>query len=108
MGVGGGIVGTFPPLARSDWLLADAERAVLVVLHGLKGRLTVNGATYSSMMAPLGAVADDAGVADVMNYVLNSWGNAGGWLSPVDVARLRREHAARNEPWRVEELESGY
>ena len=39
---GQGINGVFPPLAGSDYLLADHERAVGVVLNGLSGKVTVN------------------------------------------------------------------
>ena len=33
----------FPPLAKSDYLLADRKRAIGVVLNGLTGPVTVNG-----------------------------------------------------------------
>lgn len=101
---GRGVEGAFPPLAASDWFLADVDRAVRVVLHGLKGEVVVNGERYSSMMAPLGAVADDRMTADVLNYALNSWGNDGGWVAPGRVQALREQHAGREQPFTVEEL----
>ena len=91
-------------MAASDWLLHDTARAIKVVLHGLKGDLTVNGETYSSFMAPLGAVATDAAVADVMTYVLNAWGNRGHVVTLQSVAQLRALHAGRAQPWTSEEL----
>jgi mono/diheme cytochrome c family protein len=33
----------------------------------------VNGKNYNAMMSPLGLTDEE--VADVMNYVMNSWGN---------------------------------
>lgn len=74
MGEGEGVKGTNPPLAKSDYLLEDVERAIRIVKYGQQGEIIVNGETYNSYMAPLGL--DDMEVADVMNYILNSWGNS--------------------------------
>ncbi|MET0516675.1 MAG: copper-containing nitrite reductase, partial [Nitrospiraceae bacterium] len=40
---GQGIPGTFPPLAKSDYLMADKSRAIETVLNGLTGPIEVNG-----------------------------------------------------------------
>ena len=45
-----GLEGVFPPLAKSDYLAADPRRAINILLHGLTGKLTVNGADYNSVM----------------------------------------------------------
>ena len=84
---GAGIPGAFPPLAGSDFLLADPERAVGVVLHGLSGPVTVNGVAYESAMPPM--PLEDADVAAVMTFVLQAWGNRGPAVAPATVARLR-------------------
>lgn len=73
MAAGEGITGAFPPLAGSDYLMADVERAARVIKFGQQGEIVVNGVTYNSYMAPLGL--DDEEIADVMNFVMNSWGN---------------------------------
>jgi len=86
---GRGLDGVFPPLAKSDWLNADPKRAVNVVLHGLSGKITVNGTPYDSVMPPMTQL-DDAGVANILTYVLNSWDNAGGQISAADVAAARK------------------
>src|SRR5215207_427265 len=49
---GAGVPGTFPPLAKSDYLLADVERAIRVVCEGLTGDVVVNGQKYSGVMPP--------------------------------------------------------
>ena len=67
----------FPPLAKSDYLAADPKRAIDVVLHGLTGKVTVNGKEYNSVMPPMSQLNDDE-VANILTYVLNSWGNPGG------------------------------
>lgn len=70
---GKGMGKIYPPLANADYLLEKREESIRAVKYGLKGKIVVNGVTYNNMMAPLGL--DDKEVADVMNYILNSWGN---------------------------------
>lgn len=84
---GEGVAGVFPPLAKSDYLAADLERSLRAVVEGLSGEIVVNGRTYAGVMPPV--VIDDAAVADVMTYVLNSWGNAGGEVAAETVQRVR-------------------
>jgi len=81
---GKGIPSAFPPLAESDYLLEDKNRAIKTVLEGLTGEITVNGNTFNGTMTPQ-AISDQE-VVDVLNYVLNSWGNAGGEVTLEDVA----------------------
>lgn len=70
---GQGLPNTFPPLAKSDFLNADVDRAIDIVLHGKSGEITVNGAKYNSIM-PAQTLSDDE-VADVLTYVYANWGN---------------------------------
>lgn len=84
---GQGIPSAFPPLAKSDYLMADKKRAIKVLLNGLAGKITVNGAEYNSMMPALGL--NDEDTANVMTYIMNSWGNKGGMTKPAEVAPLR-------------------
>lgn len=86
---GTGLPGVFPPLASSDYLLADPERAIAAVLHGLSGPITVNGVAYEGFMPPM--PLGDAEVADVITYVLQSWGNQGPAVGIETVARIRAE-----------------
>ncbi|MDB4439003.1 cytochrome c [bacterium] len=70
---GKGMPGIFPPLAESDYLLTKRNESIKAIKKGQKGEITVNGVKYNNIMAPLGL--DDEEVADVMNFILNSWGN---------------------------------
>ncbi len=70
---GKGVTGTFPPLAGSDWLINNREGSIRSVKYGQQGEIVVNDVTYNGVMAPLGL--SDKEVADVLNYVMNSWGN---------------------------------
>ncbi|WP_129781613.1 copper-containing nitrite reductase [Peristeroidobacter soli] len=85
---GQGIPNVFPPLAKSDFLLADKNRAIGIVMNGLSGPVTVNGATYNSVMPPMSQLNDDE-IANILTYALNSWGNKDGTVSVEDVKKVR-------------------
>lgn len=72
MANGKGVPKAFPPLASSDYL-KDIKATVNSIKYGLNGPIVVNGVKYNSVMAPMGL--DDQEVADVTNYILNTWGN---------------------------------
>ncbi|MEP6874351.1 MAG: c-type cytochrome, partial [Burkholderiales bacterium] len=94
---GAGLPGVFPPLAKSDYVAADSKRAIDVVLRGLTGKLKVNGGDYDSVMPPMNQLNDDA-VANILTYVLNSWGNPGGQISTEDVKKARASAAPAGAP----------
>jgi len=85
---GKGVEGAFPPLAGSDYLNADPKRGIHAVVKGLSGEITVNGKKFNSVM-PAQAL-DDEKIANVLTYVLNSFGNKGGEVKPEDVAAARK------------------
>jgi nitrite reductase (NO-forming) len=85
---GEGLAGVFPPLAGSDYLMADTQRAIEIVLNGLSGPVTVNGAPYNSVMPPMSQLNDDE-IANILTFTLNSWGNEDGEIGPADVAAVR-------------------
>lgn len=77
---GQGIPGTFPPLAGTvpEFLQkGDQGRKVLmeVVVYGMKGDVTIAGTDYNGTLPTWGKVLTDQQIADVLNYVLNAWGN---------------------------------
>src|SRR5687768_6413011 len=72
---GEGIPNQIPPLAKSDFLMADKERAIRIVLQGQSGEIVVNGKKYNAIMAPLNNLSDEE-VANVLTYVQNSFGNS--------------------------------
>ena len=98
-GNGAGLPGVFPPLAKSDFLGADTRRAIGVVLHGLSGKVTVNGQEYNSVMPPMTQLNDDE-VANILTYVLNSWGNPGGRIS---IDEVKQQRAAPTAPAKASE-----
>ena len=70
---GKGVSGVFPPLAQSDYLLNNLDLSIKGIKYGMSGPITVNGEEYNGVMQNQGL--DDVEIADVMNYVINSWGN---------------------------------
>ncbi|WP_350016003.1 copper-containing nitrite reductase [Rhodanobacter sp. IGA1.0] len=94
---GEGLANVFPPLAKSDFLAADPKRAMTIVTHGLTGKVTVNGHEYDSVMPPMSQLNDDE-VANILTYVLNSWGNPGGQISKEEVAKARAAAPATAAP----------
>lgn len=71
---GKGESGVFPPLAQSDYLMENINQSIQGIKYGMRGVMVVNGVVYEGMMAAQGL--DDVEIADVMNYILNSWGNS--------------------------------
>ncbi len=70
---GEGVENTFPPLANSDYLMNNRVKSIRGVKYGQRGEMVVNGITYNNTMMPMGLTDEE--IADVMNYVYNSWGN---------------------------------
>lgn len=87
---GQGLPGTIPPLAGSDYLVKnDKDRVLSVVLNGLTGPIKVNGASYNSVMPPWNHLSNEE-LANIMTYVMSSWGNGHGAVTAADVARVRQ------------------
>ena len=73
MANGEGVKGARPPLAKSDYL-NNIDQSIHAIKYGLRGPIKVNGVSYNSNMNNQGLEEEE--IADVMNYILNSWGNS--------------------------------
>ena len=82
---GTGETGLIPPLANADFL-QDIQATVQSIKYGIHGPITVNGVIYNNTMAPMGLENDE--IADVTNYILNSWGDTADMI--VTEAYVRR------------------
>lgn len=85
---GEGMEGVFPPLAKSNYLMADKKRSVVQILKGVRGPLKVNGVEYNGEMAAIDL--SDQEISDVLNYVRNSFGNKGAAVTPEEVKAARK------------------
>lgn len=71
---GEGLEDTYPPVAKSDYLMKDPKVAINIILKGQDIAITVNGKNYESYMPAQDYLSDEQ-ISDVVNYISNSWGN---------------------------------
>lgn len=82
---GSGLAQLYPPLANSDYLLADLQRAACIIKTGLSDSITVNGRVFSQSM-PANKELTPIEIAEIVTFVSNSWGNKAGISSTRDVS----------------------
>jgi nitrite reductase (NO-forming) len=87
---GKGIPGSFPPLAKSDFI-TDKNAAIQQVLNGKSGEITVNGIKYNSIMPPQGGVLTNEDIANVLTYVYASFGNNSINVTADEVKAIRNK-----------------
>lgn len=97
---GAGLPGVFPPLEGSEWVTGKETTLIALVLHGAGGPLTVKGSTYNGAMPAFGAQLPDAELAAVLTHVRSQWGNGAAPVTADTVAAVRKETAARTEPFK--------
>lgn len=85
---GEGIEEVYPPVAKSDYMMADKKRSIQQVLYGVNGEITVKGKKYNMEMT--GFDIPDQEVSDVLNYIRNSFGNKGVAVTPEEVKGARK------------------
>ena len=87
LSTGIGVFGVFPPLKASDYLLENTSLGIAGIKYGLKGKIIVNNEEYDGLMIRQGL--DNEEVADVMNYILNEWGNeTTDFITPNQVSKI--------------------
>jgi mono/diheme cytochrome c family protein len=100
---GKGQEGLAPPLVDSEWPIGPPERLVRIILHGLRGPLTVSGRTYTLDMPALG-VFEDEQIAAVLTYIRREWGHTADPVEPEFVKKIRAETEKREQAWTEAEL----
>lgn len=85
---GQGMEGVNPPLAKTTYL-KDTKKNIGIILNGQTGDVVVNGKKYNAIMNPLNYL-DDKQIADVLNYIRNSWGNKYPIVTPAQVKAERK------------------
>lgn len=105
---GMGLAGQFPPLAGSDWVVAEGpNRIIQIVLNGLQGPLNINGVPFT---APVGMPAVGAGLPDdevsaILTFIRSEWGNKASAVTPEMVKAHRAEATKRGgEAWKPDDL----
>ena len=101
---GGGAGATLAPsLAGSDRVTAHRDYVIKAILHGLSG--PIEGRSYPQVMPANGANRDEW-VADVASFIRNGFGNAAGFVTTADVARVRAATTDRKAPWTYDTLQA--
>ncbi len=71
---GNGTQDVYPPLDKSDYLKKPIKTLISIVLEGQSDEVFVNGIKYNGEMPAQNYLTDEQ-IADVLNYVRNSWSN---------------------------------
>jgi hypothetical protein len=84
-------------------VLGHRDYVIKTLLHGMTG--PIGGESFAEVMVPMGSNTDEW-IASVASYVRNAFGNAGTFVTPDDVARVRAATSSRQTPWTLDELEA--
>ena len=77
---GKGLAKLYPPLAGSDYLKENIDQLPCIILGGMDGEITVNAITFNMKMDG-NPTLNPLEIAEITNYVANSWGNESGFLN---------------------------
>jgi mono/diheme cytochrome c family protein len=104
-----GTSGLNPPLAGSDWVLAEGPNRVLRIIHmGLTGPITVSGNQFNAAMPSMGRdlnlSAED--LAALATYIRGNrqWGNNGSPVTVEQAQSVLEQSKDRQTPWTADEL----
>ncbi len=100
---GQGVPDQFPPLANNSDLFLSRDYPARVVLFGLSGKIRVGERMFDGMMPPLDVLGDEE-IADVVNYIRQTWGNGRlqpKALKPLDADAVAALRAGEGSPDRV-------
>jgi mono/diheme cytochrome c family protein len=102
-----GAAGQFPPLAESEWVLAEhPNRIIRIVLDGATGPMTVKGQPFNNNMVPWRDVLKDDDIAAVLSYIRRQkdWKNTATEVTPGMVKTIRERTKDRGQPWTEPDL----
>jgi mono/diheme cytochrome c family protein/glucose/arabinose dehydrogenase len=105
---GDGIEGLAPPLRNSEYITASSKRLALILLHGLKGPINVNGKHYefNGEMPGIANNPDmsDQDITDLMIYLSNAFGKSTREIDADQVKALRAVKSKTGGAYTEEEL----
>lgn len=106
---GEGIAGLAPSLIGSKYISTHLEQLGLIILHGLKGPLVINGEVYDKDHQMPGLIHNrdisDQDIADVISYVTNAFSNRPRSLKPSKIEALREQKSKSGMEYTEAELE---
>jgi mono/diheme cytochrome c family protein/glucose/arabinose dehydrogenase len=101
---GRGLDGLAPPLLDSEWLLGSPERTVRIVLHGVRGPITVLGRVHTGDMPAFGGALNDDQISSVLTYLRREWGHTASPVDPAQVKAIRAATTGHSDAFSPEEL----
>ncbi|NND97226.1 MAG: c-type cytochrome [Pirellulaceae bacterium] len=106
---GKGSANVYPPLVGSPWVTGSEDRLIKMTLHGVWGKMKVNGKTYDPSrgvppMTAFRSLLKDDELAAVLTFVRNTWGNKASPVRPASVKKIREQTISRSTFWKPEEL----
>ena len=102
---GEGLVGQYPPLNESEWVLGDDRILSRILINGLIGPIDVRGKSYNGQM-PAWKQLSDQEIAAVLTYIRSAWSNDGAPVSESTVANVRSRIAGRTTRFKASELKA--
>jgi putative heme-binding domain-containing protein len=106
---GKGNANVYPSLVGSPWVTGSEERLIKMTLHGMWGKITVNGISYDPArgvppMTAFRSLLKDEELAAVLTFVRNTWGNQASPVSPASVKQVRQQTIDRSTFWKPDDL----
>jgi mono/diheme cytochrome c family protein len=77
---------------------------IRIVMHGVKGPVTVGGEVHDREMPGFGTRLSDEEMASLLSFIRRRWGGPGAPITPESVKRVRAGEGNRTRYWTVEEL----
>jgi mono/diheme cytochrome c family protein/glucose/arabinose dehydrogenase len=100
---GAGLDGIAPPLVDSEWVTGSPDRLSRIVLHGVRGYITVKKKRYQLDMPPLGALGDEP-LAAILTYIRREWEHGAEPITPEFLKEVREKESRRTDSWTEKEL----
>ena len=100
---GQGLEGIAPPLAGTRWPSKSEDRLARIVLHGIRGPITVAGKEYNLEMPAMGFFMDQD-IAAILTYIRDTWGKPSRPVTRETIGKIRALNRERSDSWTIEEL----
>jgi mono/diheme cytochrome c family protein len=108
---GNGVISLAPPLNKSEWVAGEKNRLISIVLYGLTGPVSVNGKLYKApeINGDMPGIFEnkemsDDDIADLLNFIRNSWNNKASKISANDIITIRDKNTGRQNAYTADEL----
>ncbi len=108
---GNGIKSLAPPLNNSEWVTGNKNKLIPIVLFGLTGPIKIGDKLYESPeingdMPGIGQNSEfsDEDIAQVLNYVRNSWNNKAPNIMAKDISAIKEKYKGRQKSFTMKEL----